>query len=96
MASLFSLTCVCLEKFSNCILLGSYYKYGTYKCYRPDFWDCTVCIFENLWKIFSFSIFQPIENKTNDGIYKWKLLKKPQTVCVRGLSQITFAVGVGR
>ena len=29
------------------VLLGSYYKYGTYKCYRPDFWDRTVRIFEN-------------------------------------------------
>ena len=28
------------------LLLGSYYKYGTYKCYRPDFLDRTVRIFE--------------------------------------------------
>jgi hypothetical protein len=28
------------------VLLGSYYKYGTYKCYRPIFLDRTVRIFE--------------------------------------------------
>ena len=28
------------------ILLGSYYKYGTYKCYSPIFLDSTVRIFE--------------------------------------------------
>ena len=28
------------------LLLGSYYKYGTYKCYRPIFLDHTVRIFE--------------------------------------------------
>ena len=27
-------------------ILGSYYKYGNYKCYRPIFLDCTVRIFE--------------------------------------------------
>ena len=33
----------------NCnywLLLGSYYKYVTYKCYRPIFLDRTVRIFE--------------------------------------------------
>ena len=28
------------------LLLGAYYKYGTYKCYSPIFLDCTVRIFE--------------------------------------------------
>ena len=33
------------------VLLGSYYKYGTYKCYRPIFLDHMVHIFEkNLQK----------------------------------------------
>ena len=31
---------------SKVILLGAYYKYGTYKCYSPIFLDCTVLIIE--------------------------------------------------
>ena len=34
------------QKSLDRLLLGSYYKYGTYKCYRPIFLDRTVRIFE--------------------------------------------------
>ena len=37
---------VTVENWNLPILLGSYYKYGTYKCYRPIFLDRTVRIFE--------------------------------------------------
>ena len=68
------------------VLLGSYYKYGTYKCYRPDFLDRTVRIFETLGKFFSFSIFYLIENlkMLSYGTYKLKLTKKNQTVRIIG------------
>ena len=64
--------------FHKPVLLGLYYKYSTFKCYRPDFWDCTLRIFENLWKILIFSIFHLIEIKKipSYSTYQWKIIKK--------------------
>ena len=47
------------------LLLGSYYKYCTYKCQRHGFWDRTVHIFENKVKFLIFSIFHGIKDKKN-------------------------------
>ena len=47
------------------LLLGSYYKYGTYKCYRPISLDRTVRTFENQEKNFKFLIFHVMKNKKN-------------------------------
>ena len=49
-----------LQNHPNSILLGSFYKYGTYKCCRPHFRDCMVRI--TIWKLrenFQFFNFSP-------------------------------------